>query len=187
MKKFEINEFKRLLNEYFALKQCTEPYNYREWFTDGENAVRCKKILRLMCDQLKNLIEDHGLSSGLSYNVDFSKGAGRFPRAPWLAVLFGKETAKNGVYPVVGLQSTSWYVGCVDSFENPQGDFSCRYNFNLQKTDAEIRALKEAGMKNISHVALMPSIFKKEHDITENELVDALRKAIGIYCEFRNV
>lgn len=187
MKRFEINEFKRLLNKYFDLKQRTEPYNYREWFTDGENAVRCKEILGLMCNQLKNLIEDHGLGSGLSCNVDYSKGAGRFPRAPWIAVLFGKETAKNGVYPVIGLQSTSWYVGCVDSFANPQGDFSYRYNFSYRKTDAEMRALKEFGMNDFGHIALMPCIFKKEHDFTENELVEALRKAIGIYCEFRNV
>lgn len=182
---FDIKKFNGLIRGFFELKQKTDPYYYKEWRTNGTLARECAKILDGIRQQLDFLIAAERLLERIKYSVKCCKGASWYPRVPWIGILCEGEKPMNGVYPVIAFQSKEWYVGCVESAAKQQEDFAERYNLK-HRTEENLTFLRAVGLDKFKHIALMPSIFNADREVTKEDLCKALSSAIHIYREFRN-
>lgn len=185
---FDVSEFNRLVGAYFAYRD-EHPYDSRTWKTSGDLAKGCRDVLKSIAGQLEALVarilEDEDLDVG--FRMHISRGAGIFPKIPSILVLFDGEKPTNGVYPEFRFleNHAGWYVACVESAMQPQGDFAQRF-CRADALDEDVRSrLRDMGLKNVGHTSMPPLIVDRGKDIDESRLVDGLRRAIGVWRAFR--
>lgn len=180
---FDINEFNNLLQRYCELKRAHTPYICYDWVTDGKLVEECLRILMPM-GELVNIFLEKYVKDGHSFVVRISRGCRYFPKYPWIAVLFNDEKPSQGVYPHISLRETCWYVGCCDSKWKPQGDFSKRYYWDVKKR-IDCSILRKNGIRNETHLALLPQIFQYGENVSVEMLRNAFELAITTYSDFR--
>ena len=120
-----MEKFNDLLQSYYEFKKQHSPYDYREWRVGGELVKKCKSILDQIAEHIKAvLIHKVGLRGG-DFIVTSASGTGYYPKSPWIGIFKNGECATDGVYPVLGFYNNSdgCFIGCVESFNNPQFGF----------------------------------------------------------------
>ncbi len=184
MMKFNIDEFKITLLEFKKLKE-EHPYRRCEWATNGGLAKTCLDIMNKLRDALASMLGDMHVEGA---KVLYSRGAGFFPRNPWLGVIFDGEAFTDGVYPVITLYEDGLIVACVESIARPQGDFQRDYCFS----SAEIREGRKRGVDPVTtHVDEHTSrsarwhSFNKLDELSERWVKEAFATTIDEYERFR--
>lgn len=184
MMKFNIDEFKRSLLEFKKLKE-EHPYRRCEWATNDGLAKRCLDVMNKLRDSLASMLGDMHVEGA---KVLYSRGAGFFPRNPWLGVIFDGEAFTDGVYPVITLYEDGLIIACVESIARPQGDFQRDYCFS----SAEIGVGRKRGVDPVTtHVDEHTSrnarwhSFNKLDELSERWVKEAFATAIDEYECFR--
>lgn len=185
MRKFDIKIINTKVREYFDLKQKNIPYKRSKWSVNDALAMKCKSILDAIAEQIEILIKEEILLD--EFEVKVSEGVGYYPNSPWIAVLYKGETPSCGVYPVLGFYVENWYIGCVDSWQNPQKGFSQKFHYEKRKrfSQDELKVFDSSRIKYPAHVALMPRIFSWRDNISKKTLIKALKNAINIYLDYK--
>ena len=179
--------FSNLLKRYYEFKRQHSPYDYREWRVGGEVAKQCKSILDEIAEHIKVVLIQKGLLREGDFTVTSASGTGYYPKSPWIGIFKNGECATDGVYPVLGFYNDSdgCFIGCVESFTNPQFGFQSKYCLDDNLTEDEKSKLKAIGLDNDSHIARMPHIFSSTCEISEDSLLQALQSALNIQIEYR--
>lgn len=185
MSKFDITVFNAKVKEYFDLKQKNIPYERSKWSVNDVLAKKCKSILDAIAEQIEILIKEEILLD--EFEVKVSEGVGYYPNSPWIAVLCKGETPSCGVYPVLGFYVENWYIGCVDSWQNPQKGFSHKFHYEKRKrfSQDELKVFDSSRIKYPAHIALMPRIFSWRDNISKKTLIKVLKNAINIYLDYK--
>ena len=182
-----MEKFNNLLQGYYEFKKKHSPYDYREWRVGGEIVKDCKNILDQIAEHIKAvLIQKMGLRAE-DFTVTSASGTGYYPKSPWIGIFKNGECATDGVYPVLGFYNDSdgCFIGCVESFTNPQFGFQSEYCRNDGLSDKDKRSLENTGLDNDTHLARMPKIFEASSEISENCLIEALTSALDIHKKYR--
>lgn len=176
--------FNDLLKRYYAFKKRHSPYDYREWRTGGEIAKECKSILDKIADYIR--AKTAALVDG-EFTVEAASGAGYYPKSPWIGIFKNGESAVDGVYPVLGFYNDSegCFIGCAESFSNPQYAFQNEYCSNNGCSQEEKNLLKKTGLDRDSHLARMPKVFEASSVVCDDCLVEALKSALEIHGQYR--
>lgn len=144
---------------------------------EDKPARACVKILESIKDTLENVRAEWKLKGA---TIHISKGAGYFPKVPWIGILFKGEKPADGVYPVFWLYEDGLTIACVESFTRPQVDFprSC----DLSKGT-------DPGARHTSVHMAKGSVTWIPYDglgkLTASSIEKAVRKAIDAYHAYR--
>lgn len=190
MKQFDIEKFKKALQQFTELKAKHTPYNGEEWKTNSSKkdnpAGECVEILEAIKKTLADVSAEWGMADAEIY---VSKGAGYFPKVPWIGILFKGERPTDGVYPALGFYEDGFIVSCTASFSRPQPEFQ-----KLCYKRGEIKLLKADNGESISEyvnvrtakdsVTWFPydALAKTSASAIEN----AVRKAIDVHYAYRD-
>lgn len=181
MNPFDLQTFKEALRKFKDLKAKHKTYNGYEWKTNStdENAParKCAEIL----DSIKKTLADVSAEWGLKgAKIHISKGAGYFPKVPWIGILFEGEKPADGVYPVFWLYEDGLTIACVESFTRPQVDFPRLCDLS-KDTDPCARHtsihMAKGSVTWIPYDALVK--------LTVSSIEKAVRKAIDVYHAYR--
>ncbi len=185
-----MEKFNDLLQKFYAFKN-KRSYDYREWRTGGEIAKTCKGILDKIAELIKaELVNNKVLEEG-EFTVESASGAGYYPKTPWIGVFKNGECATDGIYPVLGFYNDSkggikgCFIGCAESFTNPQFGFQHEYCRNDGCSPEEKKHLKDSGLDKDNHLARMLRIFEASSEVSEACLIEALKFALDIYKKYR--
>lgn len=190
MSRFNIEKFKEALQQFKELKAKNTPYDCEKWKTNSgeENSLadRCVKILESIKNTLAEVSAEWKMDGAEIY---VCKGAGYFPKVPWIGILFSGEKPTDGVYPVIGFYEDGLAIGCVESFSRPQGDFWKRC---FTPTEVKKAKKSEGGGSSFRHIAVHMSsktkwfAFSDMDGITAEKLEEAVRSAVEEYHAWRN-
>lgn len=187
MKEFNIRRFKDALLRFKALKAEHPSYNYKEWKMDSTDmeclARRCTEIL----EDIKATLADVRVEWGMAdVNIYVCRGAGYFPKIPWIGLLFRGEKPTDGVYPALGLYEGGMAVGCVESFSRPQGDFWKRC-FTPQEIDDAQKASSPSAQYATVYMSRSTRwlAFADMDALTAEDVEKAVRGAIDEYRAWR--
>jgi 5-methylcytosine-specific restriction protein B len=98
-------------------------YNDRSYLTTASpEAERLSKALGTVEEWLTRNFSSF---RGLTIDVKASRGSGKLPRVPWLALLPPDQQVTNGIYVAVcfGREGAGAIAGCAQSVTNPRADF----------------------------------------------------------------
>ena len=181
-----MNDFNKLLQQYYEFKK-QHPYDYREWRTNGETAQKCKDILEKLASYIHSFLVQNGILCEGDFSVESASGSGYYPKSPWIGIFKNGECATDGVYPVLGFykDSEGCFIGCVESFTNPQFAFQNEYCSNDGCSQDEEELLKKTGLYDDNHLARMPKVFKASSEISDDCLMGALKSALEIHEKYR--
>lgn len=191
MKQFDIQTFKSKVREFKELKAKHTPYNGEEWRTNSTEedkpARACVKILESIKDTLENVRAEWKLKGA---TIHISKGAGYFPKVPWIGILFEGEKPTEGVYPAFGFYEDGFIVSCTASFARPQPEFQ-----KLCYTKDEIKCAKADNGESISEYVNIrtakDSVTWFPYDalakMTASSIKKAVRKAIDVHGKYRKL
>lgn len=180
---FDETRFNELLKQFYELK-AKNLYRRADWKTDGALVKTVRGLLDEVAEQLKYLICDNGLITD-NFTVKAAKGVTYYPRVPWIGVFIEKETARNGVYPVIAFSegAEGFFIGCADSIASPQLGFSDECYSKLELESGEIPFNEVIHYDN--HLARDATWFSRDIVVSRDNLSVALTKAIDIRRRFR--
>lgn len=189
MKQFDIQKFREVMSEFCALKTANTPYDRETWKTNSSEedgpARKCIAILESVKGFLADVSAEWGMDGA---KIHVSKGAGYFPKVPWIGILFKNEKPTDGVYPALGFYEDGFIVSCTASFARPQSQFLKRCY-----TKEEIKLLKADNGESISEYVNIRTAkdsitwfaYRDDAKLTEDRIKEALRKAIDVYHGYR--
>lgn len=187
MKQFDIQKFKDALSEFKNLKTANTPYECEMWKTNstkrGGLADQCMKILDNVKKTLEGVRAEWGMDKAKIY---VSKGAGYFPKVPWIGIMFNDDKPNDGVYPALGFYEEGLAVGCVESFFQPQ-NFSkwCYTPDDIRKARKTSAPLSLYATVHMSRKTKWFA-FSDMDGITAEKLEEAVRSAVDEYQAWHN-
>ena len=179
MKKIDDNALNSRIRAYYEYRR-SHPYYYKEWTTNSEVVIGCKKILDAIADHIKKIVTQ--IVGDRIFTIKVSQGASYFPKVPWIGLMFEGETPTDGVYPVIVFFEKGLVVGCVESLMKPQRDFSAKFGFSLEKLETSNNRLCEYADEHMSY----ESSFFDLNEIDFDKLNKSLQTAIEVYDRYRN-
>lgn len=190
MGKYNDKKINDLINSYYEYKD-QHPYRGAEWRTNSENARTCVNILTQIGELIRQLINEENLVRGYQYEVHVSRGAGYFPRSPWVGFLFNNERPTRGVYPVFGFfgDDAGCYFACTRSFNGEEG--FVRFCDMANVTEEVAARWDRIGFETHERVATCfpgsPLVKPRGERIVRSELVQAIKRTFDAYARYRGL
>lgn len=179
MSQFDIEKFKDALFKFKELK--AKPYDHNEWKTNGSLADQCSKILESIKETLSDVSAEWGMADAEIY---VSKGAGNFPKDPWIGILFEGEKPTDGVYPVLGFYEDGLTICCVESFSQPQADFSSRC-YTAEEIEKRMTDDGKAILPYVDEHVVRDSMTWLSYDDVEAMTADKIKMSLRLAIEER--